>query len=156
MHNNTLKPVVMIASAIYRFLNNTHVCDDNSIVSTDCLCDSVSFFIEKTNLVRTRQCLVYTFSTIRERISTCAITTSSPTNTNGTYYFLLPMVQKKAIFNNKKKHVYCCLEPNPISAVWTANSKRATDSHSRLAWFNTPLSWIKELWISWILANYRL
>ena len=54
MHNNTLKPVVIIASAIYRFLNNTHVCDDNSIVSTDCLCDSVSFFIEKTNLVRTR------------------------------------------------------------------------------------------------------
>ena len=74
MHNNTLKPVVMIASAINRFLNNTHVCDDNSIVSTDCLCDSVSFFIEKTNLVRTRQCLVYTFSTIRERISTRAIT----------------------------------------------------------------------------------
>lgn len=63
---------------------------------------------------------------------------------------------RKRPFLLTKKHVYCCLEPNPISAVWTANSKRATDSHSRLAWFNTPLSWIKELWISWILANYRL
>ena len=47
MHNNTLKPVVMIASAINRFLNNTHVCDDNSIVSTDCLCDSVSFLLRR-------------------------------------------------------------------------------------------------------------
>ena len=47
MHNNTLKPVVMIASAINRFLNNTHVCDDNSIVSIDCLCDSVSFLLRR-------------------------------------------------------------------------------------------------------------
>ena len=72
MHNNTLKPVVMIASAIYRFLNNTHVCDDNSIVSTDCLFDSVSFFIEKTNLVRTRQCLgLHVLDNTRKDLDSC-------------------------------------------------------------------------------------
>ena len=120
MHNNTLKPVVMIASAIYRFLNNTHVCDDNSIVSTDFLCDSVSFFIEKTNLVRTRQCLVYTFSTIRERISTRAITTCRWYSGWG---WIEPLMTKLTQKFQSAFYLYCNLSTDEMVIVWKGSWK---------------------------------